>query len=212
MHSPFPLSKKILKYILSYHLVPDVAFYSDYINNQTSTDDGEFSSQYLVGREYNVAYFGDRDSHRQMLPSPISGWWPRTANGDREAPRAIEDPHHKANVSHYVLPTLLSRTGQNVNATLKVSVYEYRILGKGPLRRAVVVLPHRSQRGHEDEHDHEHEHEHEHEKKGKHGGHQKKERHEEGVKPVKVWKADAVVRNGAVHVRSFSYLLFILPS
>ncbi|KDE02985.1 hypothetical protein MVLG_06485 [Microbotryum lychnidis-dioicae p1A1 Lamole] len=71
---------------------------------------------------------------------------PPRRGGEHDAPHHTP-PHHKANVTHYELPTLL--TGENKNATLKVLSVAFRRFGRGPVRRAVIVLPnHSSEHGH----------------------------------------------------------------
>ncbi|KAK4698704.1 hypothetical protein P7C70_g7564, partial [Phenoliferia sp. Uapishka_3] len=178
LHSPFPLSKKILKYIISYHVVPDIAFYSDYIHNASSL------APYLLSTEIDV----EVDSLLLAESSTESvgdvATWPSLPNPNvplPDSPVAHHPPTHKANVTHYILPTLLSTSGVNPNATLKVDVVSYRLFGHGPVRSVVVVLPH---------------HEHEHAKTGCKHHHEKKD----GPKPVKVWKKDVPARNGAIHI------------
>lgn len=136
-------------------------------------------------------------------PPPMKSWWPSTPSGPTH--HEVGEDHHeggRANVTRYVLPTLLSTSGQNVNATLKVAVYSYRIRDQGPIRRAVVVLPHHKeeygQSSVENGNDRkEYRGRKCHEKRdGDHSG----EGHE-GPQPVRVFKADAVARNGAIHVR-----------
>lgn len=98
--------------------------------------------------------------------------------------------HGKYNVTHYVLPTLLSTLGRNSNAMLAVDVFSYRLFGKGPIRRAVVVLPAVVEEIEKEDH---------------HDGHHGHHGHHEGppARPVRAWKPDVPARNGAIHVSTF---------
>lgn len=78
-------------------------------------------------------------------------------------------------MTHYRLPTLLSKSGENDQANLLVDVVSFRRNNKGPIEREVIVVPHEGSAG---------------------GGGDEKE-----AEPVQVWRADAVARQGAVHVR-----------
>lgn len=214
LHSPFPLSKRVLKYVLSYHVVPDVIFHSDY---------NTISDKYKVSEEIDVPYHHQEEHHHDFsaswnlptkmpTPPPMNSWWPLTPSGPKRPQHNREggEDHHeggRANVTRYVLPTLLSASGQNVNATLKVAVYSYRVRGQGPIRRAVVVLPH---------------HKEEYGKSSVENGndrkeyrgrkcHEKRDGEHEGPHPVRVFKADAVARNGAIHV-SHAHILISSPT
>ncbi|GAA5862027.1 hypothetical protein JCM1840_006912 [Sporobolomyces johnsonii] len=182
LHSPFPFSKKVLKYLLSYHIVPDLVFFSDYLKNDTAYTGLSEVEKYVASRETDVEVpvewlapaeehgprFGKRSHHgehdevereewkippfpprgpqRRPPPPPPRGPPgpppPRGPPGHRPPHDGPDHPHHpKANVTHYVLPTLL--TAENANATLKVAVVSYRIghHGKGPIKRSIIVFP-----------------------------------------------------------------------
>lgn len=126
LHSPFLISRRVLKYILAYHIVPNVSFFSDYSSNSTAL------APYKIGQSFNL----------------------------------------DSNITHYELPTLLSASGYNDNATLLVDVISYKSLGgKGPIKRDVIILPHKGE-----------------------------ENDRKDSKVVAVWKADAPARHGAIHV------------
>lgn len=93
LNSPFPISRKVLKYVLAYHVVPDITFHSDFIHNST----------------------------------------------DLDAFKTAESFAEDKNTTTYRLPTLLSKSGVNPNATLTVDVVSYRRFGSGPVRREVLV-------------------------------------------------------------------------
>lgn len=142
LHSPFPISRSALKYVLSYHVVPDIAFFSDFVRNDTT----KAAEAHVVSSEIDTAIPHD---------------W------------ITEVSPQRGNVTHYRLPTLLSTSEHgNPNATLRVVTIEYRYLGHGPLKRAVVVLPHESHNEHE----------------------------KMAARPVKVFKTDVPARNGAIQV------------
>lgn len=206
IHLPFHLSRHILKYVLSYHVVPDLAFFSDFIRNDTESivpsdafitrteTDVEVPMEWITEHQQVDSIVGDAEWSRIPLPKmpdlPRGG--PRDSlphyDGGHPSP-----PHHKANVTHYELPTLLSTSGENVNATLKVAVVAYRFMGRGPIKRSVIVLP-----APPPHHGHGHEHQ-----EGQFGEDKKHDcPHKKGAKPVKVFKADLPARNGAVHVSS----------
>ncbi|KAL8292754.1 hypothetical protein RQP46_001366 [Phenoliferia psychrophenolica] len=93
-------------------------------------------------------------------------------------PTILHPPPHRANITHYALPTALA------NATLYVDVVEFRMWAHGPVKSVVVVLPGPpgSKAAEEGE-------------KFVGCSHGKK-----GPRPVKVWKKDVPARNGAVHI------------
>jgi hypothetical protein len=231
-----------LSHVLKYHIVPDIAFFSDFVRNDTakaaefiteeqtdvevpvnwlSQEDTDFFHFELLNEEQNFikAQSVERSDGIPLPPRPRFPRpnFPRRPPGppghdpDHEhgppphaPPHPPPPPHHghethRANVTHYRLPTLLSVSGENPNATLPVAVVKYRFLGKGPLRRSVIVLPH-----HED-HDHEHRESH----KGSGHGRPEYDEHDHGknehghpppAHPVKVFIQDLPARNGAVQV------------
>ncbi|GAA5978281.1 hypothetical protein JCM11641_001158 [Rhodosporidiobolus odoratus] len=127
-HSPIPFAKKVLKYVLGYHIVP-VTFFSDYFH------DGSAAAEYVVKREVDVE-----------VPIEL------LVDGPHDPPHAPEHPpHQKVNVTHYVLPTLL--THFSPNATIKAAVFEYRLFGFGPQRRSIVVFPSLPPKKHDDHHE-----------------------------------------------------------
>ncbi|BGP16074.1 hypothetical protein JCM10213v2_004068 [Rhodosporidiobolus nylandii] len=115
-HSPIPFAKKVLKYVAAYHVSP-VAFFSDHFHNATEKE------QYIVKRESDVD-----------LPLEFFHEGPTPPPHVPEHP-----PYPKANVTHYVLPTLLTHFVPN--ATIKAAVFEYRLFGHGPKRRSIVIFP-----------------------------------------------------------------------
>ncbi|GAA5907633.1 uncharacterized protein JCM6883_001841 [Sporobolomyces salmoneus] len=184
LHFPFPFAKKVLKYIIAGHVVPDIVFFSDFLKNDTSSstiskfqvsheedvsvpfewleEDARIArvlpiAEEIEKREWKMPTFPRRGRPATPPPPPSPphkgprGRPPFPLPPREDHPR--EHPH--ANVTHYELPTLL--TAQNPNATLKVAVVAYR-LGpgdKGPIKRSVVVFPHRPEhhRPHEDKFD-----------------------------------------------------------
>lgn len=122
LHSPFPFATKVLKYLLGYHVVPDLVFFTDFVKNGS---DAATVAKFLVKEEVDVEV-----PMSWLMPAPSSeGPHPHP----HPPPHAPEHPPYgRANVTHYVLPTLLTEI--NPNATLKVAVISHRFLGKGPLR------------------------------------------------------------------------------
>ncbi|GAA5910753.1 hypothetical protein JCM6882_002070 [Rhodosporidiobolus microsporus] len=177
LHSPFPFAKKVLKYILGYHIVPGITFFSDHFKNASSEAAVE---QYVVKRETNVEVPSEFlfDGPPPRGPPPH---WPKP-------PHAPEHPpHDKVNVTHYVLPTLISHFSPN--ATIKAAVFEFRLFGFGPKRRSIVVFPSLPPKKPEEEDyflnfggegDHGHEH--------------------KGPRPIRVAFPDVPAKAGAIHV------------
>ncbi|GAA5824287.1 hypothetical protein JCM11251_001597 [Rhodosporidiobolus azoricus] len=179
LHSPFPFAKKVLKYILGYHIVPGVTFFSDHFENQTALE------QYVVKRETNV-----RVPSEFLYDNPPEGLLPHWP----QPPHAPEHPpHDKVNVTHYVLPTLI--TGFSPNATIKAAVFEYRVFGFGPRRRSIVIFPSHPHEKHEGE-DH-------FLKFGCGGDHE----HHHGPRPIRVAFPDVPAKAGAIHVLGANALL-----
>ncbi|GAA5829746.1 hypothetical protein JCM3766R1_001290 [Sporobolomyces carnicolor] len=242
LHFPYPFAKKVLKYIIAGHVVPDVVFFSDFLKNDTSSSS---VAKFQTSHEQDVAVpleWIDRDERApvkfgESLPrfnvEAKSPWkmpsFPRRGRPARPPPppsppspphkgprgrppfpgpggppppppppprRRGDDQHPHANVTHYELPTLL--TAENKNATLKVAVVAYR-LGpgdKGPIKRSVVVFPHRPEHHH---HDHHHDH---HEAK-KDDDDEKAFTmcpRQDPFAPIKAVFADFPARAGAIHV------------
>ncbi|SCZ98712.1 BZ3500_MvSof-1268-A1-R1_Chr3-1g05569 [Microbotryum saponariae] len=173
LHSPFPISKRVLKYILSYHVVPDVVFYSDFVRGARPSAGLD---RFIVSESHDVDVplewvmdeprhwiaprsdvnalpdlpkfpFPKMPEHRGPPGAPGRGPLPPPRRGGEHDDPHHPPPHHKASVTRYELPTLL--TGENKNATLKVLSVAFRRFGRGPVRRAVIVLPnHSSEHGH----------------------------------------------------------------
>ncbi|SCV74284.1 BQ2448_6716 [Microbotryum intermedium] len=223
LHSPFPISKRILKYILSCHVVPSVVFYSDFVGGAKPS---KGLDQFIVSESHEVDVpfewvmeeprhlarsdpsalpdlpkfpFPRMPEHRGPPGAPGRGPPPPLGNGGELDGPHHPPPHHKANVTRYELPTLL--TGENKNATLKVLSVAFRRFGRGPIRRTVIVLP-----NHPSGHDH-----------GEHGHADftayatvldPKQKpadcpHRRGpppAHPVKVFRTDVPARNGAIQV------------
>ncbi|BGP08023.1 hypothetical protein JCM10049v2_003868 [Rhodotorula toruloides] len=206
LHSPLPFAKKVLKYLLSYHVVPGLRFYSDFLHNDSS-----IASEYVVKEEIDVEVPLEwvTEGHGEVFhPSdwslpPFPGRRPSDEH-PHPPPHVPERPHPgpRANITHYVLPTLL--TEHNPNATLKIGVVSYRsFFGKGPIRRNVIVFP----------------------SHGGHHGHHAAEKEEEEVRrvwgneggddhgriprphPVKVAFTDVPARAGAIQVLGHDFLL-----
>ncbi|KAK4047025.1 hypothetical protein OIO90_006346 [Microbotryomycetes sp. JL221] len=198
LHLPFPLSKRILKYILSYHVVPDIAFFSDHIQNDTKLESAVVAREVDVEVPHDWLLPEDRRSTQSpgiwswpppKMPRPRFPGRPSRSPPPPDAPTSDWPPHrdqpphhpkHNANVTHYKLPTVLSASGQNENATLSVAVVEYRSWGTGHIKRSIVVFPAQ----HEDDHE----------------GHR---RDPDSfmtcdLKPVRVAYTDIPARNGAI--------------
>ncbi|GAA6010688.1 hypothetical protein JCM11491_002897 [Sporobolomyces phaffii] len=215
LHLPFPFPEKVLKYIIAGHVVPDVVFFSDFLKNDTDSsvskyevsreegvsvplewiDHGEPAAPVALEeggpKRWKMPGFprGPRGRGPPPPPSPPSP--PHKGPRGRPPMPPHEDhprEHPHANVTHYELPTLL--TADDPAATLKVAVVAYR-LGpgdKGPIKRSVVVFPHRP----------------------KHHPHHDKERgddvqakmcpHQDPFSPIKAVFADFPARAGAIHV------------
>ncbi|GAA5878519.1 hypothetical protein JCM16303_002107 [Sporobolomyces ruberrimus] len=218
LHLPFSFPKKVLKYIIAGHVVPDIVFFSDFLKNDTASS-SVLKYQTLVEEDVSVPFeWLDEPEHAVPLPRFIreeveaKEWkmptFPRRRNGGGPPPPPPPPPppspphkgprgrppmpphedhpreHPHANVTHYELPTLL--TSYNPKATLKVAVVAYRIGGeKGPIKRSVVVFPHRPKHGH-----------HEHDRDA--------ERtmcpRQDPFDPIKAVFADFPARAGAIHV------------
>ncbi|GAA5989620.1 hypothetical protein JCM10908_000556 [Rhodotorula pacifica] len=174
LHSPFPISQKVLKYLLAYHVVPGVTFYSDFYKNNSSIAGAALS----VREEVDVEIAIDLPLEGPHPPPPPH--WPG------------HEPSQRGNITHYVLPTLL--TESNKNATLRVDVISYRFAGKGPIRRSIVVLPAHHPHHHHDEHD----------KERFGGGPRDGPLHPH---PVKVAFNDVPARKGAIQVLGRDLLL-----
>ncbi|GAA5822561.1 hypothetical protein JCM3770_006312 [Rhodotorula araucariae] len=181
LHSPFPFAKKVLKYLLGYHVVPDITFFSDFIKNGSS----EAVEQFFVREEIDVEI-------------PLS-WIVRDGGEHPHPPPHVPEhpPFPRANITHYVLPTLL--THFSPNATLKVGVISHRLFGKGPIRREIIVFPSVPPPHHS--HDDEARIARGYRKLGEHDG------HPPHPHPVKVAYTDLPVRAGAVHVLGHEFLI-----
>ncbi|GAA6002327.1 hypothetical protein JCM10207_001065 [Rhodosporidiobolus poonsookiae] len=182
LHSPIPLAKKILRYVLAGHISPGVAFFSDHFYNASAPHDQKLDA-FVVKRETDVQVPLD------LLEGPNEP--PHFPGHPRPPPHAPEHPPHpKANVTHYVLPTLL--THFNPDATIKLAVFEYRLFGFGPKRRSIVVFPsHRPKKPEGDD--------------GFEGpGGDKDHKHPH---PVRVAFPDVPARAGAIHVLADQFLV-----
>lgn len=201
LHSPLPFARKVLKYLLAYHVVPGVRFYSDFLHNDSSI--ASDASKYIVKEEIDVEVPLEwvTDSHGESSAWPLPPFPGRRPADDRPhpPPHAPEHPHTgpRANITHYVLPTLL--TEHVPDATLKVGVVSYRsFFGKGPIRRNVIVFPshgHHHERHAADEGEADFERGWAHDGDDDHG--RIPRRH-----PVKVAFTDVPARAGAIQVRT----------
>ncbi|GAA5966097.1 hypothetical protein JCM21900_006444 [Sporobolomyces salmonicolor] len=234
LHSPFPFSKKVLKYLLSYHIVPDLVFFSDYLKNDTDytglsevekyvasrETDVEVPVEWLAPADRHVLLRGRRSPHREHDVVEREEWKvpPFPPRGPQRRPPPLpprgapsrpprggpHHPHHPgANVTHYVLPTLL--TAENANATLKVAVVSYHVgpHGKGPIKRSIIVFPALSLPP---------KHSFEGEGEGEGEGEEKsmcphKKEHGPHLRPIKVSYADIPARSGALHVLGDGFLV-----
>ena len=213
LHSPFPFAKKVLKYVIAGHVVPDTVFFSDFLKNDTGSSSS--IDKFFVSQEVDVQVPFEWLEDVPSFPIPAfeqaavrtKGWKmpsfpPRRGRAIPPPPpppgREHRDPQHcNANVTHYELPTLL--TADNAKATLKVAVVSYHSGpgGKGPLKRSIVVFPQRPPHHHGDEHD---------EVKTK-----MCPGHEDPFRPIRVTFSDLPAKSGAIHVsplsRPFSIVL-----
>ncbi|ORY92658.1 hypothetical protein BCR35DRAFT_298138 [Leucosporidium creatinivorum] len=182
LHSPFSLSRHALKYVLAYHIVPDLEFFTDFVRNDTK--EVRPSDAFIVKEEVDVEVpvewivDGKGEGAFPPPPPPHGDHPPPPPHGDHPPP----PPHFKANLTHYRLPTLLSTSGENANATLRVVVIAHRPWGHGPVKRDIVVLPHAMPPPHHDE-------------ENKFGG---ERRGPPPPRPVKVFKTDLPARHGAI--------------
>ncbi|BGP24601.1 flocculin [Rhodotorula toruloides] len=204
LHSPLPFAKKVLKYLLSYHVAPGVRFYSDFLHNDSSI--ASDAHKYIVKEEIDVEVPLEWVTEGNSDVFHPSDWslppFPRREH-PHPPPHVPEHPHPgpRANITHYVLPTLL--TEHNPNATLKIGVVSYRsFFGKGPIRRNVIVFP-------------SHGHHHEHHAAMDDGDVRRVWGHEGGDEhgriprphPVKVAFTDVPARAGAIQVLGHDFLL-----
>ncbi|GAA5869609.1 hypothetical protein JCM8547_005085 [Rhodosporidiobolus lusitaniae] len=184
LHSPLPIAKAALKYILGGHIVPGISFYSDFFHNGT---EHEKVQQYVSHREQNV------EVPLEFLIDPLEGPPHEPPHHPPHVPE--HPPHHKVNVTHYVLPTLL--THFSPNATIKAAVFEFRLFGFGPKRRSIVIFP---SHGPPKEHERG-----EKVRFGKFGG--EGEHEHKGPRPIRVAFPDVPAHAGAIHVLGDQILL-----
>ncbi|KAH9809069.1 hypothetical protein DFH28DRAFT_1087011 [Melampsora americana] len=125
-----PFGAPILRYVLSYHIVPDVIFYTDHVDktkNATVTMTGSDSDLDFLFRtkdDDDLSLFGRHDLPRSTPGHPHVSLHPKC-------------PGHKANVTHISLPTLL---GSAKNETLSISLVKFHLPGSSKeLKRKVYV-------------------------------------------------------------------------
>jgi uncharacterized surface protein with fasciclin (FAS1) repeats len=136
-----PFGSRLLRHLLSYHVVPDLIFHTDHIDNLTSSAD-----QYITGRhvgvplpealvDYDSVDFVKRQNEERDWDKPSSP----SLDHPKRPPPAHPIPPSQVTVTHYLLPTLL---GSRANESLAVDVVQYRLrLGHGPLVRRIVIHP-----------------------------------------------------------------------
>ncbi|KAI5480481.1 Fasciclin domain family protein [Pseudohyphozyma bogoriensis] len=179
LNSPLSISKKIIKYVLSYHIVPDITFFTDYVDNDTTS---EFLTRVETDVDVDPSWLAaDEELLSSTTSSAIEPQWEKPQWPPKMPPHHPMPPHPKVNISHYELPTLLVKSGVNPNGTLHVGVVSYRKLGHGPIHRTIVVFPPAPHHAGGEEHT------------------ECPHKRPPPPKPVAVWKADVVARLGAIH-------------
>ncbi|KNZ45326.1 uncharacterized protein VP01_824g1 [Puccinia sorghi] len=108
-----PFGQHILRYILSFHIVPDVIWHTDHCERAKVGSDSENCG--LESETYETNQFPDPIGHHPFPTIP-----------------------KKVNVTHFHLGTLL---GSRKNESLPVTLVKFRHLGKGPIiRRAYIKM------------------------------------------------------------------------
>lgn len=117
-----PFGRGYLKKLLSYHVVPQYIFHTDYQLNATRGD-GKDAALVSTERVTFPAHL-EPVEHATSLGSVSTSFLPHAASDEAE-------------VERYVLPTVL---GDAKNQSLYINVYSYRkALGKGPLTKTISV-------------------------------------------------------------------------
>lgn len=115
-----PLGKSVLRYILSYHIVPDIVWYSDHTDNVTS-------SKSIITRQHTQVDYPA--SAPQLLSPPEHSLW------HPHSPKPLDK---KVNITEFSLPTLL---GSGQNETLKLCVVKFKNHVNGHVERKVLIKP-----------------------------------------------------------------------
>jgi len=127
LFSPFGIH--ILRYVLSYHIVPDVIFYTDHVDKTKN------ANVTMIGLDSNLDFLSDtKDDDRLSLFG--HGDFPRSSPGHPHAFIHPKTPCDKVNVTHISLPTLL---GSAKNESLTISLVKYHLPGSKELKRRVYV-------------------------------------------------------------------------
>nr|AGT80106.1 fasciclin [Hemileia vastatrix] len=120
-----PFGARVLRYVLSYHISPDVIWYTDH-EDKTGISLQDKETTTLVS-EYMIQINDDQS----IEDSLYTKGFPRLSH--RFSPKI----HSNVNITHYSLPTLL---GSASNQTLNFQVVQYRLFhGHGPIVRRVVI-------------------------------------------------------------------------
>ncbi|MBW0487225.1 hypothetical protein O181_026940 [Austropuccinia psidii MF-1] len=113
-----PFGARILRYILAYHLVPDVIWHTDHIDN--ITDHKSIITRYESGLD-------------------IAAEWPGVPSNPRGLPPLLPNPSNKVNITEFSLPTLL---GSRKNESLEISLVEFKPPGSLFASRRVFIKQH----------------------------------------------------------------------
>ncbi|KAG0147787.1 hypothetical protein CROQUDRAFT_670368 [Cronartium quercuum f. sp. fusiforme G11] len=124
-----PFGYHALHYVLSYHIVPDIIFYTDHVDK---TADG---ASIIAGEERGIDFFSRlvEDSDPTLFATRD---FPEAPHGHPHVP--LHPPHipwKHANVTHFCLPTLL---GSAKNESLAVALVKYHLPGSEPKRQLFV--------------------------------------------------------------------------
>ena len=131
-----PFGRRILKDVLSYHIVPNMTVHTDYYHKATVESESIETIPVFQGApsfelvQAGLASFGRRHRHAHNKPSFFS----RIMAPFRRASVADEMTLQVA-AKHFDLPTLFN------NTKLPVDIYEFHKgpFGRGPLRRSITV-------------------------------------------------------------------------
>lgn len=143
-----PFGHRVLKKVLSYHIIPQTILHTDYYLNASRSVDvvdfGAVSSGVKNMVEALPKWFQHDDEHDDFsgvgfpMPHPPHRGPPSPPGRPGRPGPGKDKPHGpEGHVHKFELPTLL---GSEKNESLSVHVYEYRLgFGKGPKTRAIAV-------------------------------------------------------------------------
>lgn len=123
-----PFGAHILRYILSYHIVPDVIFYTDHVDKTKNANVA------MTGSDSNLDFLLTRDDDHLSLFGRDE--FPRSSPGHPHVSLHPKGPCDKVNVTHISLPTLL---GSAKNESLTISLVKYHLPGSKDIKRRVYV-------------------------------------------------------------------------